>query len=160
MSKKSASSDERLIEALKEILRLGSATTQQEICEHLSSQGFDINQTKVSRLLNKLSAIKIKDSQGQIAYHFPKEFAPPPSKASLNQLILKISANEHLIVIQTSPGSASLIARMLDYQSSKSEILATLAGDDTIFVAPKSVKRIAKTLEEINYLLSGINIEQ
>lgn len=157
MSKKNATyADERLGEALKEILRTGTAATQQEICDALRAQGFDVNQTKVSRLLYKLSAVKIKNSEGQIIYHLPKEVAPPPSKTPLNQLILKISTNEQLIVIQTSPGSASLIARMLDYQSANSEILATLAGDDTIFVAPKSVKRINRALEEVKRLLAGI----
>jgi transcriptional regulator of arginine metabolism len=153
------SQDVLLIEALKDILRIGSASTQQEICESLRTQGFEINQSKISRLLHKLSAIKTKNPQGQIVYHFPKELAPPPSKAPLNQLILKISANENLVVIQTSPGSASLIARMLDYQSAQSEILATLAGDDTIFVAPKSVKRISYNLNEVKNLLSGITYE-
>lgn len=136
-----------LNEALEEILRLGTAATQQEICEALRAQGFDVNQTKVSRLLYKLSAVKIKNPEGQIVYHLSKEMA---------QLILKISTNEQLIVIQTSPGSASLIARMLDYQSANSEILATLAGDDTIFVAPKSVKRINRALDEVKRLLAGM----
>lgn len=143
-----------LLAALSEILRKGSASTQQEICEALAAQGFSINQSKISRLLHKLAAIKFKDPQGQTGYRLPKELAPPPTQTPLTQLILKIAANEHLVIIQTSPGSASLIARMLDYQNSESEILATLAGDDTIFVAPKSVKRIQHTLNEVKNLLA------
>src|SRR5258708_2503960 len=128
-----------LLEALGEILRKGSASTQQDICQELAAQGFAINQSKISRLLHKLGAIKAKGAQGQTEYRLPKELAPPPTQTPLKQLILKIAVNENLVVIQTSPGSASLIARMLDYQNSESEILATLAGDDTIFVSPKSL---------------------
>lgn len=145
-----------LLEALSEILRKGSASTQQEICEELSAQGFAINQSKISRMLHRLAAIKVKTAQGQTGYRLPKELAPPPTQTPLTQLILKIAANENLVIIQTSPGSASLIARMLDYQNSESEILATLAGDDTIFVAPKSIKRIRHALEEVRKLLAGI----
>jgi len=147
---------DELLEALSEILRKGSASTQQDICQELGKHGFVINQSKISRLLHKLAAIKVKNAQGQTEYRLPKELAPPPSQTPLKQLILKIALNENLIIIQTSPGSASLIARMLDYQNSESEILATLAGDDTIFVAPKSVKRIAKAFDEVKKLLAGI----
>ncbi len=146
-----------LLEALSEILHKGLASTQQEICQELAERGFAVNQSKMSRLLHKLAAIKIKNTQGQTCYRLPKELAPPPTQTPLNQLILKIAANENLIIIQTSPGSASLIARMLDYQNSESEILATLAGDDTIFVAPKSVTRIDQTFEEVKKLLAGMN---
>lgn len=145
-----------LLEALSELLRRGSVSTQQDICQELSAQGFVINQSKISRLLHKLGAIKVKNSQGITEYRLPKEMAPPPSQTPLKQLILKIEANETLIIIQTSPGSASLIARMLDYQNTESEILATLAGDDTIFVAPKSIQKIQKTLDEVKKLLAGM----
>jgi len=153
---KPANDTNALLEALSEILRKGSAGTQQEICEELAAKGFVINQSKISRLLHKLAAIKVKNAEGQTVYRLPKELAPPPRQTPLTHLILKIEANENLVVIQTSPGSASLIARMLDYQNSESEILATLAGDDTIFVAPKSTKKINSTLEEVKKLLAGI----
>jgi transcriptional regulator of arginine metabolism len=145
-----------LLAALSDILRKGQASTQQEICQELANQGFKINQSKISRLLQKLAAIKFKNSQGQIGYRLSGELAPPPTKAPLAHLIIKIAANENLVTIQTSPGSASLIARMLDFQDSQSEILATLAGDDTIFVAPKSIKRIHATYLEVKKLLAGI----
>lgn len=151
------SSDQNtLLNALSEILRRGDAATQQEMCEELSRLGFSVNQSKISRLLTKLAAIKVKNAQGQTGYRLPKELAPPPSQTPLQHLILRIVTNENLVVIQTSPGSASLIARMLDYQNSESEILATLAGDDTIFVAPKSAKRIQAAFEEVKKLLAGI----
>lgn len=153
----SQSSDQTaLLNALSEILRRGDAATQQEMCEELSQQGFSVNQSKISRFLHKLAAIKVKNAQGQTGYRLPKELAPPPSQTPLQHLILRIVTNENLIIIQTSPGSASLIARMLDYQDSESEILATLAGDDTIFVAPKSIHRMHAAFEEVKKLLAGI----
>lgn len=156
MTQSAAHDQNALKKAVSEILRKGSAATQQEICAELAAQGFVINQSKISRLLHKMAAIKVKNVQGQTVYRLPKELAPPPTQTPLTQLILKIVANESLIVIETSPGSASLIARMLDYQNSKSEILATLAGDDTIFVAPKSIQRINAAFAEVKQLLAGI----
>lgn len=124
----------------------------------LQKKGFDVNQSKISRLLRKLTAIKIKNERGETVYALPKEPAPPSAKSPLIHLILNIAANENLVVIQTSPGSASLIARLIDYHERESTILATLAGDDTIFVAPKSIKDIEKTLTEVKRLLARIPI--
>lgn len=160
MAQTSTHDHKDLISALTEILRKGNASTQQEICQELSAMGYGINQSKISRLLHKLAAIKFKNAQGQIGYRLPKELAPLTTQAPLTHLILKIVANETLVTIQTSPGSASLIARMLDFQNSESEILATLAGDDTIFVAPKSIKKIDATLAEVKKLLAGIESGQ
>jgi transcriptional regulator of arginine metabolism len=148
--------NEILLKALDDILSRGTSSTQQEICEELAGQGFQINQSKISRMLHKLGAIKVKNPHGQTGYRLTKDLLPPPSQTPLKQLIVKIATNETLVIIQTSPGSASLIARMLDYQNSESEILATLAGDDTIFVAPKSIKRIHQTFQEVKKLLAGI----
>jgi transcriptional regulator of arginine metabolism len=72
---------------------------------------------------------------------------------SIRDLILDVVSNETLVVIFTSPGSASMVARILDYIQMNTEILGTIAGDDTIFVAPKSVKDIQKLCNEICALL-------
>ena len=53
-----------------------------------------------------------------------------------------------MIVIQTSPGSASLVARHLD-MNKPADILGTIAGDDTIFVAPSKDFSIKQTISAI-----------
>ena len=130
--------------------------TQGALVKALRKQGYDVSQSKVSRLLRKLTVVKIKNEQDETVYALPKEPVPPSTTSPLAQLILNIDANENLVVIYTSPGSASLIARLLDYHHKESTILATLAGDDTIFVAPKSTKHIQKTLDEVRELLANI----
>jgi transcriptional regulator of arginine metabolism len=56
-------------------------------------------------------------------------------------------------VINTTPGSASLVARQLD-QTKPEGILGTIAGDDTIFVAPLSARKIEQTISAINALFT------
>lgn len=143
-------------EALKALIREGTAGTQAALVAALRAKGYDVSQSKVSRLLRKLMALKIKDEHGQTIYTLPKEPMPPSSKSTLTHLILNVQANESLVIIQASPGSASLIARMLDYHEPTSTILGTIAGDDTIFVAPKSVRHIQKTLQEVQQLLAKL----
>ena len=143
-----------LIDALKTLLQTGEVGTQEEIKYALEQQGHDINQSKISRLLRKLGAIKITNERKQIIYSLPLEPAPPSSKNVLSQLILNITMNETLIVIYTNPGSASLIARLLDHHRQDLKILGTVAGDDTLFIAPESVKLIKQTAAAIKIFLA------
>lgn len=143
-----------LIDALRELLMGRNSNTQEQLCKGLEAKGFDVNQSKISRLLRKINAVKVENPQGHTAYSLPREPAPPTINTPLKHLILNVVSNETLVLIFTSPGSASMVARMLDYHQVRSEILGTLAGDDTVFVAPKSVKAIAKLVEEIKGLLN------
>lgn len=142
-----------LEEAVKDLIRAGKVGTQEEIVSVLLTEGFEVNQSKISRLLRKLGTMKVKGSEGRTIYSLPKEPAPPSTKSTLANLILDISANEALVIVQTSPGSAPVIGRMIDYHKHNSAILGTIAGDDTIFVAPRSIKHIQKTLQEVKTLL-------
>lgn len=141
-----------LIEALKQLLQGRKASTQESLCISLERQGFAVNQSKVSRLLRKVGAVKAVNSQGDVTYSLAREPVPPVIDAPLESLIVDILANETMVVIFTSPGCASLMGRVLDYNQPTTEILATIAGDDTVFVAPKSIKNIDKLFKEIKAL--------
>lgn len=143
-----------LIEALKTLLKSRVANTQEGICAALEQQGYSINQSKASRLLRKIGAIKVENEQGEVVYSLPREPTPPLMNTPIQHLILDVVHNESMVIIFTSPGSASMVARVLDYAQVTSEILGTIAGDDTIFVAPKSVKHVGKMFEEIKTLLA------
>jgi len=144
-----------LLDALRALLVGRKASTQEDICTALEKQGYEINQSKASRLLRKIGAIKVVDARGRVVYSLPREPAPPSMQTPLRDLILDVVANETLVVIFTSPGSASMIARVLDYHQLTMDILGTIAGDDTIFVAPKSIKDTRKLSEKIKSLLKG-----
>lgn len=142
-----------LDDALRALLMGRKASTQEDICTALEKLGYEINQSKASRLLRKIGAIKVVNELGQTVYSLAREPAPPSKNTTLRSLILDIVSNETLVVIFTSPGSASMVARVLDYNQITTEILGTIAGDDTIFVAPKSIKDTKKLAEEIKGLL-------
>ena len=152
-TKRKMHSQENVVEVLKALLSEESTSTQEEICRKLQQKGFDINQTKVSRLLSKLGAIKLKHEDGKVCYGLAKEPPPPAISSRVSSLVVNVVANESMVVVHTNPGAAPFVARLLDYKQRMTEILATVAGDDTIFIAPKSTKRILKTLEEVKTLL-------
>src|SRR3990167_8894652 len=147
MPKKTSHKKIDLVVAIQDLLQKKMVRTQDEIREHLCKQGFDVNQARISRILHKLGAIKMTEGN-QIVYRLPTELISFTPKDQLKQLILNITHNETLIIIQTSPGSAQLVARLLD-QKNVSGMLGTIAGDDTIFIAPEKTKQINKLYQAI-----------
>ncbi len=146
--------EQDLTQVLRELLQQGTVGTQEEICSALEKRGFEINQSKVSRWLRKIDAVKAKNEKGQVVYRLPKEPAPPTASTKLKDLVISYDFNETSIVVHTSPGTASMIARVLDYQRDSLKILGTVAGDDTIFVLPRSIKQIKQTLDAIKHVLT------
>lgn len=139
---------------LRALLESGKSSTQEEIREMLEAKGHDVNQSTISRDLRKLGAIKGTDSKGRTVYRLSESFPESVAVAnSLPEMILNISHNDSLIVIQTTPGSASLVARHLDIHRPAS-ILGTIAGDDTIFVAPSRDVSAKQTINAIKQSFS------
>lgn len=141
-----------LTEDLRQLLLAGEASTQEQLCAALAEAGHQVNQSKVSRLLHKLKAIKTKNQAGDQVYRLPLEPTPPPL-LNLADLVIGMAANESLIIMRTSPGSAQLLARTLDHSRDELGILGTLAGDDTIFIAPQSVADLTRCMRRIQDLL-------
>lgn len=142
------------LNALRKLLVEGEISTQEELAEELARQKYQVTQSTISRDLRKLGAIKTFDPAGQIVYRLPDDvMMPSVSKAGLKGLLIDIQHNGIMIVIHTTIGSASLVARHLD-QVKPEGIIGTMAGDDTIFVAPASIKKIEQTVKAIMEELS------
>ena len=150
MSSKTSNDSHQRLSLLRSLLAEGQMSTQEDLVAELRSQSFDVGQSTISRDLSRLGAIKVRDASGRVVYRLPEGMpsaAPLPAQDMAN-LLVSVRHNGSMIVIQTTPGSASLVARQLD-QSRPEGILGTIAGDDTIFVAPSSPKKITQTVDAI-----------
>lgn len=143
------------IAALKKLLEAGLATTQEEICDELNKMNFDITQSTVSRDLRRLGAARLVNPNGETIYKLPNQLNQLKSvsvtdsvSSGLLGLIKDIKHNGYIIVIHTTPGSASLIAKHID-DVQPNGILGTIAGDDTIFVIPSAKDQAEDTIQAI-----------
>lgn len=152
MSQKQSNQSD-LLDDLRQLLLEGKVNRQEDICTVLQSKGHPVNQSKISRLIHKLDAIKSKNELGQVVYRLAREPAPPTTSSQLSSLVIDVISNETTIIVNTSPGAAQLIARVLDYHKANMKILGTIAGDDSIFIAPQSIREIAYSLNQIKKLL-------
>ena len=137
---------------LRQLIREGGASTQDELCEALKKKKFAVTQSTVSRDLRRIGAMKTINSDGEIIYRLPEDHVLLPPRVvshSLDGLMTEIQANKSMIVIHTTPGSASLVARHLDSMRVRLGILGTIAGDDTIFIVPFDEKKVVAVIENI-----------
>ena len=140
-------------EAIRRIIRTHAVSTQEELGQLLAREGIDVTQATLSRDLAQLGAMRVSRPEGGTVYGL--EDAPPPSGEArlleLGEMILSVDDNELLVVVRTRPGSAPLVASAID-QARLPESLGTIAGDDTIFVAPargKSTRSVSKKLKAL-----------
>lgn len=146
--------ESNLIQAFKQLLKDQCYGSQGELAEALAKQGFlNMSQAKISRLLSKLGAVKTRNAKNDMIYILPDELAVPKSKQSIESVVLSVKHNNMQIILKTGIGGAPLISRMLDSMGEAAGILGTLAGDDTIFIAPVDVLKIDEISDSIKQLL-------
>jgi transcriptional regulator of arginine metabolism len=129
---------------LIQMLRSGSASTQQDFVRALSERGHDVTQATVSRDLRELGAMKVRTASG-FAYKLPDDVQRSPMEdlreRRLEQLLGDFAVDVRtagvLVIVLTPPGSANVVARAID-QAALNDVVGTIAGDDTIFVATPS----------------------
>lgn len=101
---------------------------QEELADLLEKKGFNVTQSSISRDLDELGIIKLNGF-----YALPNK----PRNAIAFGLLALETAGENLIVAKCESGLASAIAVKID-GANLSEIVGTIAGDDTIFIAVKN----------------------
>ena len=121
---------------LREILRSGRYRSQASLVRELVGRGITASQSSISRDLLELGAIKhggfyVLPGRGTSG----RERLLEELASIWRDLVLSIaSAGPNLLVVRTRAGSANAIGHYLD-QVDWPEIIGTLAGDDTIFIA-------------------------
>ncbi len=139
-----------LLTVFKSLLKDQCYGSQGELAEALAERSFDnISQAKISRMLAKVGAVKTRNASSQMIYILPDELAVPKSKQAIQSVVLSVKNNGMQIILKTGIGGAPLIARMIDSMGETGGILGTLAGDDTIFIAPTSADRIGEITQTI-----------
>jgi len=144
---------ERRRQAVARIIRGGRISTQEDLLAELRRQGFRATQATLSRDLARLGARRASRPDGGTFYELG-DGPPGDGLDALRGLVSAITANGSLVVVRTHPGSAPAVARAIDL-SRMPEVLGTIAGDDTIFVAPAREGKARALAERLTSLLAA-----
>lgn len=123
------------------LIRAKPIGTQEALREHLERVGVPATQSSVSRDLEELGVVK----------HHGRYALPQANGDSTRGLISLDIAGDVLVIAKCLPGRASAVAVEID-DAAIPEIVGTLAGEDTIFIAvrdPKSQRTATKKIWEI-----------
>jgi transcriptional regulator of arginine metabolism len=126
--------------AILRVVRERRIESQDELREALSADGFVVTQATLSRDIRELGLAKLSDPQGGAYYAHPHRAALRPDLAQvLPTLLVSVEGVGPLLVLKTASGSAGAVTEALD-QAGWSEVMGTIAGDDTVLVIARSPK--------------------
>ncbi len=112
--------------------------TQEDLRALLEQSGTPATQSSVSRDLEELGIVK---QHGH--YTLPR-----PNGAAARGLLSLDQAGDSLVIARTMPGLASAVAVEID-AAALAEVVGTIAGEDTIFIAVRDARAQRTTIKQI-----------
>ncbi|MFI3225841.1 MAG: arginine repressor [Clostridia bacterium] len=114
--------------------------TQEELTAKLLEAGFETTQATVSRDIKELRLVKSTTPAGISKYAVASSTGDGSFSVRLKKIfkesVIKIDIAQNIVVVKTLPGLGSAAAASIDSLKSD-EIVGSLAGDDTVFIAMK-----------------------
>ena len=139
-----------------EIIQKNDVETQEELSVFLEQEGFRVTQATVSRDIRELKLTKIPTSSGKQKYAVigdSGEAMAQKYERVLREAFISVDMAQNILVIKTVAGMANAVCAAIDAMNMK-EIVGSVAGDDTIMCAVRTVydtlllmKKIRKIVE-------------
>ncbi len=144
-------------ETIRTLVRKHRIQSQEELQKLLRKEGFRVTQPTLSRDIRELGLAKTP-----AGYVLPEDLGTPSPVVSfrsrgsreerldqtVREYVTSVAISGTIVVIRTPPAGAQPVALAID-SSGLDEVLGTIGGDDTIFVATpdeKSASRLAHRL--------------
>lgn len=138
---------------IREVVSNGKVGSQEELAAILEKRGIQVAQATLSRDIRDLGITKLHDGGGYY-YSLPKgavHVLPKTAVPDMSGIVSSVEYTGQIAVLKTRPGHANMVASFIDSAESP-EIVGTIAGDDTIFLAIREgVTRgaLSSTLEKV-----------
>jgi transcriptional regulator of arginine metabolism len=144
-------------QAILRLVRDRAISTQAELVEALREEGHDVVQTTVSRDVHELGLVKVRAPSGRLVYAAQGADDADRLRAigvAMRRYAVAVERAGPLVVVTTPSGYASALAQALD-EGDHPGIAGTIAGDNTIFVAPRQGTSVAALTHELEEHLGG-----
>ena len=144
----------------EEILRIIENTeieTQEDLANELRGRGYAVTQATVSRDIKELRLIKVSGRTSAYCYARPGRH-----ESAMNDRMIRLLSDStvsvdyagQMIVVKTLSGSANVAAEVIDNMEWP-EVLGTIAGDNTIFIAVRDREDAFEIASRIQKIISG-----
>ena len=140
-------------EAILDLVKKYEIETQEELAEKLNKSGFAVTQATISRDIRELKLTKIQRGAKQVYAALTENKFSNSNKYIdiLKHSFVSMDMAQNILVVKTASGTAMALATALD-SLHWDEIVGTIAGDDTVMCAIRTVedtKKLMKRLEDI-----------
>lgn len=142
-----------------ELINKYDIETQDGLLDKLREEGFAVTQATVSRDIKELNIVKIsmKNLGYKYAVKSSGEDRPSAKYANiLREAALSVVSAGNLVIVRTYAGMADASAAAIDLVW-HNDILGSIAGDDTIFVATADPRSAENLAGKINAVLGDKN---
>jgi transcriptional regulator of arginine metabolism len=131
---------------ISELLTTETVRFQGQLEELLALDGLEVTQATLSRDLDELGAVKVRDASGSLVYAIPStserhipaggEGADVKLVRVAEELVVSVDFSGNLAVLRTPPGAAQYFASAIDHAAPEG-VIGSIAGDDTVMVIMK-----------------------
>lgn len=134
---------------IRELLESEAVATQEDLRKKLARRGIRVTQATISRDIEELGLIKTRGG-----YRLPvsPDAVPAPPQPTLSvilkEFVREVLVASNLVVVKTNPGNAHSVGVALDAERWP-EVVGTVAGDDTIFIATPGARDAARIRKKI-----------
>ena len=128
--------------------------TQEELAEKLKEAGFTVTQATISRDIRQMNLSKLPTGNGRQKYVILKkenELLSDKYIRVLRDAFVSMDMAQNILVIKTVSGMAMAVAVALDAMDCN-EIVGSIAGDDTIMCAVRTVEDTAALMQRLRAL--------
>ena len=138
-----------------ELINQYQIETQEELAEYLNKEGFKVTQATVSRDIRDLKLTKIPTEDGRQRYAVHQAIDDGMSQKYIRVLrerFLSMDMAQNILVIKTVSGMAMAVCAAIDAMNWK-ELVGSIAGDDTIMCAIRSVDDTIEVMNKIRKIV-------
>lgn len=138
-----------------ELINKYRVETQEELAEYLNREGFKVTQATVSRDIRDLKLTKVPSDDGRQCYSVHQSPESGMSEKYIRVLrdgYVSMDMAQNILVIKTVSGMASAVCAALDAMK-WNEIVGSIAGDDTIMCAIRSVDDTIIVMDKIRKIV-------
>jgi transcriptional regulator of arginine metabolism len=139
-----AARHQRIVDTLGRV----AVRSQGELADLLAADGVRVTQATLSRDLEELGAVKVRDDSGALVYAVPGEGGDRTAHAVVEagavdrlrrrceDTLVSVDSSANVVVLRTPPGAAQYLASAIDHTVLPT-VIGTVAGDDTIFLVTR-----------------------
>lgn len=137
-----------------ELIKTNAIGTQEELALALNAAGYNVTQATVSRDIRELNLTKmtVDGKQRYVVIDGKGSHMSDKFIRVLREGFIAMDMAQNILVIKTVPGMAMAVCAALDNMQWH-EVVGSIAGDDTIMCAVRTVDDTVKLMEKIKNIL-------